>query len=276
MKHKHRRRRSHLAALFGFLAASCGTARAQSPPGPSRPPHLPKTSRAPPAARRATSARRSRPPAAAEVITYQVWFTRGETSRGQADQPATPRIGTGRARVPLRRPGPQEQAAEVGSQVPAGTQLLGLNVDNGVATVDLTSEFESGGGSAAMFMRIGQVVYTLHPVPDGQRRALQARRRAGGRLLRRRGRRRPARHPQGLRSLLPAILVDDPQIGERVGNPVTVEGTANVFEANVHVEIVDASGKVVGARSRPRRAEPAVAAPSPSGSRTRSRRQRVV
>ena len=37
-----------------------------------------------------------------------------------------------------------------------------------------------------------------------------------------------------------------PAIGETVPNPVTVTGSANVFEANVTVEILDASGKVVG------------------------------
>jgi hypothetical protein len=161
-------------------------------------------------------------------------------------QEATPRIGTAAMESLIAGPDTQEQAAAVGSQIPAGTQLLGLNVDNGVATVDLTSEFESGGGSASMNMRIAQVVYTLTQFPTVK-----------GVLFQLDGQRVDVLGGEGVivdqpvtrkdyRSLLPAILVTSPQIGEKVGNPVTVSGTANVFEANVTVEIVDASGKVLG------------------------------
>ena len=116
----------------------------------------------------------------------------------------------------LAGPTPREQAAAVGSQIPAGTQLLGLTVDDGVATVDLTSEFESGGGSASMNMRIAQVVYTLTQFPtvkgvlfelDGQRVDV-----LGGEGV-------IVDEPvtrKNYRDLLPAILVVDPQIGVRV------------------------------------------------------------
>jgi hypothetical protein len=40
--------------------------------------------------------------------------------------------------------------------------------------------------------------------------------------------------------------VTSPAIGQAVSNPVTVAGSANVFEANVTVDIVDSSGRVVG------------------------------
>jgi hypothetical protein len=36
-----------------------------------------------------------------------------------------------------------------------------------------------------------------------------------------------------------------PALGERVGNPAVVRGSANVFEANVTVEILDAGGKQI-------------------------------
>jgi hypothetical protein len=45
--------------------------------------------------------------------------------------------------------------------------------------------------------------------------------------------------------LLPAILVTRPLLEEKVANPVVVLGTANVFEANVTVEILDANGKEI-------------------------------
>jgi Sporulation and spore germination/Immunoglobulin-like domain of bacterial spore germination len=146
----------------------------------------------------------------------------------------------------LEGPTPREQAAAVGSQIPAGTQFLGLTVENGIATVDLTSEFESGGGSASMNMRIAQVVYTLTQFStvkgvlfelDGQRVDVLG---GEGVIVD-----QPVTR-KNYRDLLPAILVVNPQIGTRVGNPVFVEGSANVFEANVSVEVVDESGNVVG------------------------------
>jgi hypothetical protein len=46
--------------------------------------------------------------------------------------------------------------------------------------------------------------------------------------------------------LLPAIVVVKPAAGDRVASPVTVSGTADVFEANVTVEILNATGDMVG------------------------------
>jgi hypothetical protein len=42
--------------------------------------------------------------------------------------------------------------------------------------------------------------------------------------------------------LLPAITVSSPIIGQRVSSPVTIAGTANVFEATVSIRILDENG----------------------------------
>src|SRR5262249_58493080 len=55
------------------------------------------------------------------------------------------------------------------SAIPSGTKLLGISVENGVATVDLTSDYQSGGGSTSMQTRLGQVVYTLTQFPTVQK-----------------------------------------------------------------------------------------------------------
>src|SRR5207247_224477 len=44
---------------------------------------------------------------------------------------------------------------------------------------------------------------------------------------------------------LPAITVETPVIGQRVSSPVTVSGTANVFEATVSIWILDENGRKV-------------------------------
>ena len=54
-------------------------------------------------------------------------------------------ISTRRSRPPSRR----------------APSCSGISIKNGVATVDLSREFASGGGSASSFYRLGQVVYTL-------------------------------------------------------------------------------------------------------------------
>ena len=130
--------------------------------------------------------------------------------------------------------------------IPAGTRLLGLSIHDGVATVDLSREFESGGGSASAFRRLGQVVYTLTQFPtvqkvrfrlDGEPVNVFS---SEGIVL---------KNPVGrsdYADLLPAITVDKPAAGDQVTSPVTVSGSANVFEANVTVEVLDAKGKVVG------------------------------
>jgi hypothetical protein len=47
------------------------------------------------------------------------------------------------------------------TSIPAGTTLLGLTVAGGVATVDLSGEFDDGGGSFSMLSRLGQLTFTL-------------------------------------------------------------------------------------------------------------------
>ena len=241
-----------LVGLLGFLAASCGAGEGAESVGPvpSDPADLGTTSGSEPATtvegESGEGSETVPPPSVGKgTVTYQVWFTRGEEGQlhvVKRTENSTRRVGT--AALEALFEGPESFEAENGidTAVPSGTQLLGLTIDNGIAFVDLTSEFESGGGSLSMFLRLGQVVCTLDQFPtvkgvlfklDGEPVDVFS---GEGILL---------DHPVGCKDyedFLPVILVTSPTAGERIGNPVTIQGSANVFEANVTVLILDENG----------------------------------
>ena len=128
------------------------------------------------------------------------------------------------------------------SAIPAGTKLLGLSIANGIATVDLSRDFEAGGGSRSAFGRLAQVVYTLTQFPTVRSVVFQVEGETvtvfgsegiviDGPMAR-----------DDFEDFLPAIFVDRPAWGAAIGNPATVSGTANVFEASFLVTLFDASG----------------------------------
>ena len=84
-------------------------------------------------------------------MTFEVWFGYGEwlfvTER---TEPLGPRVGSAAVNALLAGPSAAERAAAVGTSIPDGTDLLGLSIDGGVATVNLSRTFESGGGSLSM------------------------------------------------------------------------------------------------------------------------------
>ena len=152
-----------LAALLGIIAASCGVGSGAQSAGPV--PTVEPGGSTDSGSGTATAPQGSSTggyessTAGGEGTVLQVWFTRGESLyvvTRTAD--GTARVGTAALQALLQAPDQSEQGAGIGSQVPPGTQLLGLAIDNGIATVDLTSEFESGGGSTSMNMRIAQIV----------------------------------------------------------------------------------------------------------------------
>jgi hypothetical protein len=126
--------------------------------------------------------------------------------------------------------------------IPEGTRFLGLRIDAGIATVNLSREFESGGGSASVLGRLAQVVYTLTQFPtvtgvrfelDGEPVTVFS---GEGVLL------DSPVDRSDYTDQLPAVFVDRPAWGGNLGNPARLVGMANVFEAAFHVRILDAGG----------------------------------
>ena len=139
-------------------------------------------------------------------------------------------------------PAGSEAALGWGTAIPAGTELLGLSISSGIATVDLSDEFESGGGSLSVRLRLAQLVYTLTEFDT-----------VDGVILRIEGDDVDTFSSEGLvldqpmtradfEDLVAPIVVLAPFAGQEISSPVEVRGTANVFEANVSMRIVDEDG----------------------------------
>lgn len=61
----------------------------------------------------------------------------------------------------LKSPTVNEVRNGADSAIPTATKALGLKIKNSIAQVDLSGDFETGGGSLSMQLRVAQVVYTL-------------------------------------------------------------------------------------------------------------------
>ena len=133
----------------------------------------------------------------------------------------------------------------VSTAIPAGTGLIGLTIKNGIATVDLSTEFDSGGGSASQQYRLAQVVYTLTQFTSVKSVVFQIE-----------GQTVTVFGSEGIvlagsvgradfTAQLPSIFVDRPAFGAAIGNPARVTGSADVFEATFRMSLLDASGKTL-------------------------------
>lgn len=161
--------------------------------------------------------------------------------------PKTPAVGAAAMRELLAGPNAKELGARPAmyTTVPTGTELLGLSISNGVATVNLSREFESGGGSASMLGRLAQVVYTLTQFSSVDKVTFQL---DGQPVTVFGGEGVVLDAPVGrsdYHDQLPAIFVDRPAWGAALGNPGRVSGVANVFEAAFRVQIVSADGGIL-------------------------------
>lgn len=222
-----------VGGILGFVVAGCGSEKA--------------VSLGPAGGKTGTTAATESTGSVPTSVSLEVWFLDGEQLvRQTRSLESTRLVATAAMKALLAGPSPAELASGLATSVPAGTKLLGISIKKGVATVDLTSQYQSGGGSLSMKARLAQVVYTLTQFPtvravlfhlDGEPVNVFS---GEGIVL---------DHPVGRKDyedLLPVITVDKPAAGERVTSPVDVSGSANVFEANVTVKVLDQNGKVVG------------------------------
>lgn len=201
-----------------------------------------------PATPAASSSVRSSPTAAApggQATSFSVYLLLGDTLVPVHRQvPHTLAVARAAMQALLAGPTTTEAAGPdpLFTLIPAGTALLDISVSGGIATVDLTSEYETGGGSASMFGRLAQVVYTLTQFPtvtgvrfrlDGQPVTIFS---GEGIVL------DGASTRDDYRDYLPPIFLERPSWGGQLSAPARLTGIANVFEAQFTVEIAAADG----------------------------------
>jgi hypothetical protein len=131
----------------------------------------------------------------------------------------------------------------ISTAIPEGTTVHEVEIEDGIAQIDLSAEFDDGGGSFSMFARLAQVVYTAtrfdgvdqvefliegEPVTVFSSEGIEL----DG----------PQERSDYYDGLLPPIFVDAPAWGEPVTSPVPVSGLSNVFEAVSQVMLTDDDG----------------------------------
>ena len=181
---------------------------------------------------------------AVRELRLVVYFMRGEkVGVGARVVPETPAVGATAMRALLAGPSEAERDAGLTTAIPNGTRLLGLQIAGGVATVDLSEEFASGGGSLSMQARVAQVVHTLTQFASVRAVSFEL---EGEPVEALGGEGVVLSEPvdrADFEDVAPQILVESPAVGETVSTPLRILGTANTFEATFMVALLDASGR---------------------------------
>jgi spore germination protein GerM len=133
----------------------------------------------------------------------------------------------------------------ISTAIPSGVQLLGLTINEDVATIDLSSEFGATEDSATVAQRAAQVVFTLSRFDsvaevvfnqDGKPVSIQI---GDGSLVSR---------PVGIWDYLEfaaAITVETPVYGGPAGNPLRATGFGALFEATFQYALADDDGLIL-------------------------------
>jgi len=183
-------------------------------------------------------------PSTAETMTYEVWFTyEGSLSVTPRTEPFTPAVGTAALEALLDGPTTEERRAGLGSTINPGTELLGLSIEDRIASVRLNDAFTAEETPAIAVGSLAQIVYTITQFDSVDAVVFEVEGQPltnfGGYEL------DGAQRREHFADQLPAILVEAPSIGERVSSPIAISGSADVFEATVSIAILDADGRVI-------------------------------
>ena len=156
-----------MLAVLGLVTAACGGGEAtDAGPVPGRPSGSDTT--VDPAATSTTASGPGTPTTSPSATTdVAVWLVRNETLEPVTRAvPRVPGIGAEAVKALLAGPTAEESRSGFTTAIPGETRFIGLAIDgNGIAKVDLSRDFESGGGSLGLTLRLAQVTCTLDEFP---------------------------------------------------------------------------------------------------------------
>lgn len=158
-------------------------------------------------------------------------------------------VGSAAAALEALLAGPSTDEASsipaVSTDIPDGTELNSLDIDDGVATVDLSAQFAAGEGTTGAARRVAQVVFTLtrfdtiSSVQFRQNGVAVDVQTDNGAIVSR---------PVGRADYLDfqaAVSVERPTYGGPAPDPLRVTGMAAVFEATFQYALTDADGVII-------------------------------
>src|SRR5690606_15081097 len=156
-------------------------------------------------------------------------------------------VATASMQALLNGPTSDEQASipALSTAIPDGTTLNSVSIEDGVATVDLSAEFEAEEASAAASARTAQVVFTLTRfstvdsvsfLEDGAPVSVRT---DNGNVVD-----EPVDRGDYL-DYQAAISVESPTYGGFATDPLRVTGQAAVFEATFQYALTDADGLII-------------------------------
>ncbi|TDC83925.1 spore gernimation protein [Micromonospora sp. KC606] len=211
----------------GSLGPAPTAATSTPPTPPVIAPEPPPTGPSPEAPRPTET---STPPAPtaqpSRTVTVELWYVRdGRIVPTRRTRPAT--LATSRLALAELAAGPTaaEASAGLATLVPTGVEVTRIAEATAVLGAVPTT-----GGPAAVRLREAQVVWTLTQFPTVRRVRFGT---------------ATSVDRTDYADLLPPIVVTTPAIGVRIASPVTVAGTADVFEATVSVRVLDGSGREI-------------------------------
>lgn len=197
------------------------------------------------------------PPLKATPVAARVYFVRDEkmgaagrnVPMGPGETTTTPTFLERVVKTLLKGPNPAETEFGLTTAIPKSTQVLGVARKGKTAVVDLSSAFESGGGSLSMMLRVAQVVCTLTQFKEFDNVAF----RIDGAPVKSIGGEgiivAPNVSRADIEDQLPPVLVESPTPGQLVKSPVNVWGSSNVFEAVSQLEITDPDGLIIAKKT---------------------------
>jgi germination protein M len=227
------------AGLMLALLASCGSEQTAS----TTPTSTPATSS--PASHGSTpTPSASQTPAG--TLRLSVYFLRdGKIAAAHRTVPYTRAVAATALRELLQGPSDTEAGAGLTTALPPSTyKLIGVSIQSGTATVRLATTAQTTTATEAERQRLAQLVYTVTQFPTVKATIVTL----NGKPL------APARtgptsgQPLAradFEDLTPAIFVESPAMGDTVSAPLTIAGTANVFEATFTAEVRTREGSVL-------------------------------